>query len=732
MKELKTLTLGEEKFDSFPDQTARERCKSIPTKTSQISNDSGFLTEHQSLEGYAKTKDLSEVAKSGNYSDLSNRPTIPTVPTKVSAFTNDAGYLTKHQDISGKLDANKLSEAIDDALAKAKASGAFDGKDGVTPELSIGTVETLAAGSKAEVSMGGTKEKPVLKFGIPQGAQGIPGVAQTPLFADSVEECADTSKVYVLPDGFIYAYRYVEKVIAGVSNLFDPSAAKYNYRINSSFSEVAYDGSLLLPPIEIKMQSPYTVNISGVTLANNYGMRVAVYYRSDGSILGETHASGLNSAASGLYVSQNADGSYTFDLYNDKYLNADSVILKLGITSGTPITTDDTANLVVEFVPKNTSATVGGYQWANTGHAFVPTEYDEYIAEMTNRISQHDAALANHEQRINDLESGSASVPVDTGYPSVWDDSVAQCIARIKTLQVGRDCVTFPFFSDNHQRLGYAGALIAKIMDECHIPYCFYGGDSISSGYIASENVMIAQDKAFDSMMKAIPNGRFCRTVGNHDGFWNVSAETGDENQYSREQVYELFLREESVAQNKHFGGDGTYYYVEDIAGKVRFVVLNSNGGSFDSAQIDWLQNTALKFAENGWGVVFFSHAPITNNFHSNISNAQTVQGIITDFINAGTAEVIGWFSGHIHRDRIYWRDHTGNTEADDQTTKTLAWPTVTITSDHTGISYDDATLHTVGEDDQSHAIDFVTVNKATRTVSLTRLGIGNDRSYTY
>lgn len=44
MKELKTLTLGDEKFDSFPDQTARERFKNIPTKTSQISNDSGFIT----------------------------------------------------------------------------------------------------------------------------------------------------------------------------------------------------------------------------------------------------------------------------------------------------------------------------------------------------------------------------------------------------------------------------------------------------------------------------------------------------------------------------------------------------------------------------------------------------------------------------------------------------------------------------------------------------------------
>ena len=44
---------------------------------------------------------LANVATSGSYADLSNKPTIPTVPTKVSAFTNDAGYLTQHQSLDG-------------------------------------------------------------------------------------------------------------------------------------------------------------------------------------------------------------------------------------------------------------------------------------------------------------------------------------------------------------------------------------------------------------------------------------------------------------------------------------------------------------------------------------------------------------------------------------------------------------------------------------------------------
>ena len=56
----------------------------IPTKTSELTNDSGFVSGNE----------LSDVAKSGSYNDLSNKPTIPEVPTNVSAFVNDVSYLT--------------------------------------------------------------------------------------------------------------------------------------------------------------------------------------------------------------------------------------------------------------------------------------------------------------------------------------------------------------------------------------------------------------------------------------------------------------------------------------------------------------------------------------------------------------------------------------------------------------------------------------------------------------
>ena len=64
----------------------------IPTKTSNLTNDSGFITANvDNLNNYTLTSDLSDVAITGSYDDLSNKPTIP---TETSDLTNDSGFIT--------------------------------------------------------------------------------------------------------------------------------------------------------------------------------------------------------------------------------------------------------------------------------------------------------------------------------------------------------------------------------------------------------------------------------------------------------------------------------------------------------------------------------------------------------------------------------------------------------------------------------------------------------------
>lgn len=62
-----------------------------------------------------------------------------------------------------------------------------DGAAGTTPNIQIGTVTTLPAGSQATASMSGTAEKPLLNLGIPKGADGAggePGVFSYDLLAE--------------------------------------------------------------------------------------------------------------------------------------------------------------------------------------------------------------------------------------------------------------------------------------------------------------------------------------------------------------------------------------------------------------------------------------------------------------------------------------------------------------------------------------------------------------------
>jgi hypothetical protein len=83
----------------------------VPTKTSDITNDSGFITS-SALAPYALSADLATVATTGDYDDLSNKPAIPTVGngtititqggiSKGTFTTNQSGNTTIALDAGG-------------------------------------------------------------------------------------------------------------------------------------------------------------------------------------------------------------------------------------------------------------------------------------------------------------------------------------------------------------------------------------------------------------------------------------------------------------------------------------------------------------------------------------------------------------------------------------------------------------------------------------------------------
>lgn len=97
-------------------------------------------------------------------------------------------------------------------LPKGKDGDPGDpGKDGVTPNLLIGSVSTLPEGSQASAEITGTKENPVIHIGIPTGATGKPGkdapvyYGDCPTAANVQAKVATTSATNITFGAILYA-----------------------------------------------------------------------------------------------------------------------------------------------------------------------------------------------------------------------------------------------------------------------------------------------------------------------------------------------------------------------------------------------------------------------------------------------------------------------------------------------------------------------------------------------
>jgi hypothetical protein len=304
--------------------------------------------------------------------------TVPTVPTKVSAFENDKGYLTQHQDISGKLDASALPTAINTALAQAKASGQFDGKDG--------------------------------QDGSP-GKDGIDGTIQNvPLYAESADWLTgngDTTKVYVLPDGYIWAYFYKEGSGPAYTNRL-PLATDADrktilngvgyvdgYRINSSGEAKALSGCQASGYIPVVKGDIIRIKYLEPSKATTNYTHVVPFYNSSNaqvvstSIAISNGAFALSGSPTGVVVAE-VDGAKLITITTSQ-LAGDLSACNAFRFMGTNM-----ANVIVTVNEEITEGgATGGYGWYSTGHAFVPADYEDRIIALEKKVNTNAQSEGN-------------------------------------------------------------------------------------------------------------------------------------------------------------------------------------------------------------------------------------------------------------------------------------------------------------------------------------------------
>lgn len=358
--------------------------------------------------------------------------------------------------------------------------------------------------------------------------------------------------------------------------------------------------------------------------------------------------------------------------------------------------------------------------------------------------------------------------------PAYWDTAIANATAKVKALQVegGKECVSFIWASDTHisdndsSRTNDLGKIWAKILENCNIPFAVISGDigsrsSIPIGSGATDSDMIAfyEKNISQHLFPLFNTERLLMAVGNHDGCYGLDTVDGTtvyyRRQFSPEQMWQTFFRGQALDFRRVFSDDGQYFFVDNIAQKTRFIILNSQFGGvfaeddngfavnnrfttycYGQEQLDWLSDIALDMP-SGYSAVIVAH--IAPNNTAVVDRAQLV-GIINAFNNKATfsnaySGVAGWtsstidvdfsaaegkviavFAGHVHQDTV--------------DTETLNCPIVTITAAGAPENPSAVYTRTINTDTET-AFDVVTINKATGTIYCTRLGVGSDRQIT-
>lgn len=332
-----------------------------------------------------------------------------------------------------------FSEAVNIALRQAKENGEFDGASVAVQSVSEsdadggsniitftdGKTITIKNGSKGGVGDAGadgpagvagytpvkgidyythedkqeiTTEITVSVLADIQATE----IQQTPLFANSIAECLDASKVYVLPDGYIYAYKKVngytnllETSIDTDGSLYNGKGYKDDYRLGAADNptESAKDGMFLTGFIPIKKTD--VIRVSSTMWAGSPSAAKIWFYNASFKLMAGYTQNGYvmtyNGYAEGTNSTSNSLQSKTAQSVT---VNGNETIINIAYS---PNCTDvayirfdgcgSGANAIITLNEPIAGNTEAGYGWGNTGHAFIPADYEDRIITLESKTA---------------------------------------------------------------------------------------------------------------------------------------------------------------------------------------------------------------------------------------------------------------------------------------------------------------------------------------------------------
>lgn len=318
------------------------------------------------------------------------------------------------------------------AVLKIKVNGSWvgvpsiegvDGKDGYSP---VKGVDYWTEQDKAEI------EAANIAFMTEELAK---RGQLSPEFAQTVEDCVDTTKMYVLPDGFIYAY--MQTTVVGGSSYTNklPQASMGADQATGWVDGKGYTQNARLSGSTGAVSTGYTtvqgMCVSGYIPAKAGDViRIKGFYAPEGVAAYVVSYKGTTTVKNKQFKTTD-NGKWR----EDTWYTLDTTELNLGTATFTlnseNFGSDFDAIRISGCITENTIITVneeikegGGTaiveQWTSTGHAFVPADYDDEIANLKLIANAHTTDISNLDERVLKIESG---------IPNIADE---EKLARIK------------------------------------------------------------------------------------------------------------------------------------------------------------------------------------------------------------------------------------------------------------------------------------------------------------
>lgn len=222
-----------------------------------------------------------------------------------------------------------------------------------------------------------------------------------PLFANSIEECTDKSKVYVLPDGYIYGnMKYTEEVVtpgetvttSGEVTLIEN--ARYSLSGGSFKTDDTYD--MLIIPVNSTSAS---ITVAGMTYSNHWSS----YYGVENNVFtNNVVVSGTNGGTEVSVTSiPSGKGYMTLCVIATDTSNLGVVVNGESFNVVVGTTTNIGAKHSTTTTTEGSTEIVETEGFVNTGHAFVPADYEARIIALENEVKD----VPENTARIAKLES---------------------------------------------------------------------------------------------------------------------------------------------------------------------------------------------------------------------------------------------------------------------------------------------------------------------------------------